>query len=394
MLPINDQEPLGIALLGVSRKDQAMMELFLHKNWSSNCLVVPERQASLCILDLDGIEGKKLLQQQRDHHSQRPLIVLSVHETDIDGARVLRKPLQIELLKKEINRYRNELLEHAVKTMVGHSEHSPASKTSLRQRWEAPPIVPSQSDEPNNRRSGLPNAATQARVVYSSCGFARTAHQDKGADSDEIYFDEAILFLKILKGAIEQCRRESTPIKLHFTDGKYVTLLPKANIGMTNLSDTKLRPRCLLDVQTSQITIEASYYSETHLMRTSDGVPQSIDALLWKVALWSSRGRLPMGTDAELAVGLQQWPNLTRLLAIPEFLRIAALWIKNPLPLADTTQTLNIEHRYVYTFFSACQALDLIKVEVATENQTHGRPKSDDAQSGLLRRILRRLRIV
>jgi hypothetical protein len=130
-------------------------------------------------------------------------------------------------------------------------------------------------------------------------------------------------------------------------------------------------------------------------MHADTETPQDIDGLLWKVTLWSARGRLPLGTDIDTTIALRQWPNLTRLLAIPEFLRIAALWVKNPLSLSKTAELLNIEARYVCAFFSACDALELTQVLPTTGEAVvfDSNQEKSVAPKGLLRRILRRLRV-
>ncbi|MES9941376.1 MAG: hypothetical protein ABW104_19305 [Candidatus Thiodiazotropha sp. 6PLUC2] len=392
MLPANN-EPMGIALLGMSRKDKPMMELFLQRNWSSNCIVVPEHQAKLCILDLDGIEGRKLLQQQQDQYNERPLIVLSVHEKEIDGARVLRKPLRMDSLKGAIEIYRSELIQRPTE-----SENQKPITSSKSARWRrTPSSTINQNTDTNERREVLPDATSQARIIQRACSLSiGTSDLDNKDFINGMYYQHTSNLQDILKQAIERCRRDSHPIRLSFQDGKSVTLLPQSNLSVTDLNDVKLRPRCLLTLNSNQIKIEPSINNETHLLRSYDALPLPIDALLWKITLWSSRGRLPKGASTNVAVGLRQWPNLTRLFSIPEFFRIAALWSKTPLSIARTVDTLNIEYGYVCAFFSACHALDLIQVHDADYIQSVSE-NSDSRKvlkSGILRRLLRRLRAV
>lgn len=390
MLAANHQ-PMGIALLGMNGKDRPMMEFFLQRHWSSNCIVVPEHKANLCILDLDGIDGRKLLQQQQDQYNERPLIVLSVHDKQIEGVKLLRKPLRLDSLKGAIEIYRSELLQHteAAETTAPVVIQKPVR----RKRRAAPAPIINEISETNERRKALPDATSQARIIRRACS---TNDLDESTLANGTYYQHTANFQDILKRAVEQCKREGRPFRLIFQDGKSVTLLPDSNLSITDLSDTNLRPRCLLSLDSSQIIVEPSLNSEAYLLRSSNNVlPLSIDALLWKVTLWSSRGRLPMGTSTKVAVGLRQWPNLTRLLAIPEFIRIAALWTKSPISISRTVDTLNIKYGFVYAFFSACYALDLIQVHEAGLDQSVSEIKvpKKDSNPGLLRRILRRLRV-
>lgn len=403
-------KPVGIALLGFSERDMGVLAFFLEKQGTNGFLIVPEANADLCVLDLDSVNGQKLLQRQLDRHRRRPLIALSVRDADIDNVRVLRKPLRTDVFKSVLELSVRELARRSsVEETQAPSETAPISVSNLVPEL-ASASVPVQIQPPKgseekdavtmglssiDRRSALPSVSAQARIIHGSCGVGGTVDLDMTADLKKLFYEPRDYFQHALKGAVDQCRHEARPLHLQMSDEKYVTLLPKTNIALTNLSDTKLRPRCLIPINHNQINIEYRRESEIHLLSASTEIPQSIDALLWKVTLWSSRGRLPVGTRIDSVIRLRQWPNLTRLMAIPQFLRIAALWAKNPSPLNRTVELLNIEARYVCAFFSACCALELTQALTATVDREAlpDNASNSGAPAGLLRRILHRLRV-
>ncbi|MEJ2453822.1 MAG: hypothetical protein P8103_06640 [Candidatus Thiodiazotropha sp.] len=389
--------PLGIALLGINERDRVRLEMFLDHHWSSNCLLVTEKHADICILDLDSLDGKKVLRHQQESNPKRPLIVLSVHDTEINDVTLLRKPLSGNLLKDAINDRITKLVKQA-------SEDEPLElDLDLDLEPEAEPTLESHGESNdavvqlklNDRRSALPDLATQARLIHGSCGPAGGIEFDNPASNDNLFYDPSTLFQHLLKNAIEQSRRENVPVRLSLPDEKYVVLLPEPNLALTNLSDSKLRPRCLLPIKQHQARIDYPGDSEISQLKVDSGVEQDMDGLLWKVSLWSARGRLPLGTKIDTTIGLRHWPNLTRLMTIPQFMRIAALWAKTPLPLSKTVEFLNIEARYVCAFFSACYALELTQTLTTTEdlNNLQSESQQSTAPKGLLRRILRRLRM-
>lgn len=388
---------LGIAILGVNKQVRARLELFLDRHWSSNCLLVSEEKADLCILDLDGLNGKKLLQKQKDHYPNRPLILLSVRDTDIDDITLLRKPLSGNLLKKTIDDLIIKLSQQHSAEEVSTAEPAPISTPEPEPAPQSleglkPAVMESKSNE---RRISLPDSATQARIIRGSCNLIDSVQRNRFPHNNNLYYDPNALLQYTLMNAIEQCRREGRPLRLNLPDDKYISLLPVSNIALTNLNDNKLRPRCLLPIKQQQIRIDHPGENEIALLQAKSEAPQDIDGLLWKVSLWSSRGRLPVGITIDTTIELRQWPNLTRLLAIPQFLRIAALWAKTPLSLNKTAALLNIEARYVCAFFSACYALELTQILSITKDQEvlASNPKKTLAQKGLLQRILRRLRV-
>jgi hypothetical protein len=48
-------------------------------------------------------------------------------------------------------------------------------------------------------------------------------------------------------------------------------------------------------------------------------------------------------------------------MSVPHSLRIAALWARQPTSLMDTARKLGVPHRYVFSFFCACNAFDLVE---------------------------------
>jgi hypothetical protein len=309
----------------------------------------------------------------------------------------------VGLFKETIDLFRSEFQQRHQKSVA---ESSPAPQVSVTPDQSAPaavrrkkiePRTLTQSAELNERRIGLPDAATQARLIHGALSKGhRYNNLKEAAFGETTHYDNKNHLPQILIRAIAQCRENGQAAKLRFQDGKHITLLPKSNLSLTNMSDSKLRPRCLLAMRPDQFSLEVLRHNEEDLLKNLEAMVQPINALLWKVSIWSSRGRLPEGIAKDLMVGLRQWPNLTRLLSIPEFIRIAALWTTSPTTLPRTYETLNIDCGYVYAFFSACHTLEMVEVygkdtskDLSDNNKTQNQPKS-----GILKRLLRRLRAI
>jgi hypothetical protein len=314
---------------------------------------------------------------------------LSVHDADISDVTLLHKPLSGNLLQNAIDEQMNLLVQQASAAKV--PTLSAATTFEDLRVMNSPHTL----FKVNDRRNALPDSATQARIIRGSCSQTVNIDLNNPPNNSTLYYDPSILLQQELKSAIKQCRREYRPLRLNLSDGKYIALLPETEIALTNLSDSKLRPRCILPLQ-QQIRIDYPDDREIPRLQANSTTPQDMDSLLWKVSLWSARGRLPLGTKPDSSIGLRQWPNLTRLLATPQFLRIAALWAKTPLPLSKTVELLNIEARYVCAFFSACYALEMIQILSATKDQgaLQSNPPQSSAKRNLLQRILQRLRLV
>jgi hypothetical protein len=121
-----------------------------------------------------------------------------------------------------------------------------------------------------------------------------------------------------------------------------------------------------------------------------------LDAFLWKMAIWTSKGKIPADLSLEHEVILKYWPNLTRFLLIPHAMRIAALLHHAPHTACGAAQTLGIRQQYVFAFISAAHALGLIeqrpKRQIARADvQPPAKPEPE--RTSFLGKILKHLKL-
>ncbi len=122
---------------------------------------------------------------------------------------------------------------------------------------------------------------------------------------------------------------------------------------------------------------------------------QDMYAFLWKMALWTSKGRYPKAIDVDSPVYLRQWPDFPRYVVTPHALRIAGLLVgRGPETMINVASLLNIELRYVYIFISAAHAIGLAaqakrQVDMLIKTTL---PDTPSARKGLLNRIVNRMR--
>lgn len=114
-----------------------------------------------------------------------------------------------------------------------------------------------------------------------------------------------------------------------------------------------------------------------------------LDDLLWRAALCASAGRLPTRADATRTVYLLHWPNLTRLAAVPQAPRLAALWALRGGSILETARQLGIAQRHVIGFYNAAWALNLLTED---GSHVHRAQRKSARNRGLLSRLLGWLR--
>jgi hypothetical protein len=125
-----------------------------------------------------------------------------------------------------------------------------------------------------------------------------------------------------------------------------------------------------------------------------------LDAFMWKVALYTSKGRLPRGMDFNKGVYLTRWPCMTRLLLPPHAMRISALLTQKPHSLFEAARRMGIRQQYLFAFVSAAHAIGLIgqkalpvEAETAPETAKPDKIAQPERQS-LFRKILSRLKLI
>ncbi len=114
-----------------------------------------------------------------------------------------------------------------------------------------------------------------------------------------------------------------------------------------------------------------------------------LDDLLWRVGIACGQGRLPARTERGRTVFLSQWPNLTRLMALPQAPRVAALWALRGASVNETAALLSIKPRDVVDFYNGAWALNLV-----TEDGHHVKRalRKNARNRGLLTRLIGWLR--
>jgi hypothetical protein len=168
-------------------------------------------------------------------------------------------------------------------------------------------------------------------------------------------------------------------------------VFPDLGLAHQAVSDADLPAYCTPDLQ---FTYRSIGQEVLHLFERAD--LKSLDALIWQVAIHTSKGRLPQGIKLTgTNYRLRQWPNFTRLEPIPDAIRIAAFLSRTPASIALISKMLGIQHDHFYTFIAASVSLGLL-VRVEAQESTGEpaiplRPPMSGERQGMLTRLLRRI---
>lgn len=427
-------ERIPVALLGMNERSLALLNMFFEGQGRKHFEVVEERRARAGIFDLDTPGSEKLWHAYHELY-RWPCIVLSVRERKLPDAIWVQKPLVVDTLAEAAKQLGIELdrvsqpaavqvvPESAPKSgwarlralgsrRTGRDQAAQLSQTaSAREPVQQPkaaakpapaevvPLRPSLPVEaplvaakPAPRRTQTAgqrqdfcreNVREASPLNKQYCGFS--ADLDLG--DAQLFYTSRGHFQSALTAAWRKAHEVRRRVLLRAMNEKFVLLCPNTGLATTNFSNKTLRSLCVMTLSRGDVSAEL-LGEKADAPRAPDAVTINADALLWNVALWTSKGRLPKGTDPASQVRLRHWPNFTRLTRTPHAMRIAALWAERGAGLGDTARLLGVPQRYVFAVYSAASALGLTElyekpVEVSTAVEGH-------QHRGLFSRLLRR----
>lgn len=394
-----DATPIRIAGLGMDEHARMMLQMVFKSRAKDSYLIVDEPLAEAVIFDLDGFGAADLWNTFRASNRSLPVIALSLRQRQVEGALLVKKPVDISELLRALEQLRQQVFSRR-KTVAQLAE--PLHKSAHREAPSHPPGKPGKSDTHLHGLSvNIETAHTRRFSGYTgeaACGYQPDIDLDKAkaAELEKLYFDPAQHLEGMLIRATELGRCQNSAMKIDGLNGTLI-LIPHKNQVLYDLGEETLRPLCMLPLNAPRahiLPVSAEEISKQVQTATSILHYAYLDRFLWQTAIWTSHGRLPADTPLDMPIVLLRWPNFTRLPVTPRALQITALWIEHPYSLLETARILSIPQRYVFTFYSAAHSLHL-----AFPDRRQGRqeapglpqPSVPSAKRSLFQRILSHL---
>ncbi|PIE40746.1 MAG: hypothetical protein CSA49_06895 [Gammaproteobacteria bacterium] len=418
------KDPLLIATLCLDKRTRKAFELF----FSSLCdgrfvLTSDEKNAHAVLLDMDAVNGEKERLNYRTQNPYKPLILISLISRELPdkNSYLVRKPINHHQFQEVLTAITGNKSNQGVSRPLPHKKTAlPAEqpqksakneKISKQQQQSVKNKELWPSNKPEIKVDDSLSDTTIAAQCLSSAEEVNFVGDHKDIDISKAHQVLAVTYSpeKMLQGAVCKARniaKEQGAAVEVIAFGVAIIIDPLKNVAYTSVSDSVLRPLCLMETkELPQLRTLPDQYLEKQLYSkklkdVDELLISDLDAFIWKVALWSSRGRVPKETDLYASAALTAWPNFPRLESIPHGLRITALMMQELLPLVEVATKLNIPQRYVFAFYSAANALGYAQVMRRQVDTffTPGRNKEDQqisqattASRSILRKLLNRL---
>ena len=374
-----DPEPLLLAVLGMDERQRTVLEMVIARHCRDKVQVVPEARAQACLLDMDSLRAGERLLELRRRSPPLPLLLVSVQplaDAVLGDDLFVKKPIATDRLLEGLTALTSRCLTSRQPEATAAVAAAPAE--------EPPKPIP------------LAIAAPATNDNDDEQYLLGTAIDIDASDPGQlfrIHYDPA-RYLQGLVADVSQKAAERGHSALIRGPWPSITLMPTLGLGQVAGADEHLRVYGIQPDMASRAKV--SYLPLPVGAQRQPGV-LPLDALVWKLSLWASRGRLPARTPLDTRVRLRALPDFSRLAMTPGAARIAVFWSNRSGTLAETPGILQLPQRQVFGFYSAAKAVGLI-AEPANAATTMDDAKGPDIESAkyvpgsFARRFLARLR--
>ena len=377
------EQPTYISTIGLNTRSIKTFEFFFKNHCKGRYVLRKSHDdASLTLLDVDTPGSADALKDLQRTNPENKCICLSISEENSYNTHHIKKPINSTALIKLLEQLANTEENNGTQNGADDEKTVPAT------------LIARENIKPfNQRETALAGKHLEADGDTHFFG----EHKDITLDNKKELVSAQYYPEKMLQGAITEAyitaKENNCAVQLS-TLGISILIDPNSFKVYSTVPERIIRPTCLLETnkkaQLKQLDVD-HLKNELEPFQSNQGIDVNgidIDTFIWKISLWSSRGRIPSGTEISAPVYLSHWPNLTRLDNIPHAPRIAALLISAPDTLCHIAEKLEIPQRYVFGFYSASHALGL---SANARRQVDSLFKPDDIPISHSRSVLRRI---
>lgn len=339
-------DPLRLACFGFSNKGREMLRMALQGPGKNIAILCDEASAEAAIFNMDSPNGHKTLMEKLHRTPGCPAIVMGIEDPGIGNTIYVPKPVRISEMIQAIGQCRK------------NAAPVPSKKAQDK------PEKHENGAQPGERESTDGQAG---KTLFEGYTHQKPVHDHKNRNHKEACFFNPHAYIQgLLFHALEESLIRQTAMQLDLLSGgdawQSIVFFPEERRVCYSMSRDRLAQLCATPLYLIRHSLHKRKDREMRFTLTGPGTQDggdSFEAFRMKVALWTSEGRVPAGTDLSSPVALKRWPNLTRLPAIPNAMRISALLIDQPRPLPLVAKVLRLPEQEVFAFYCAVLALGL-----------------------------------
>lgn len=413
--------PIRFDLIGANDRTRNALQMAFAGRARGSCEFANGGAADAVIVDLDGIGARVEWSKYRHQHPQRPSVLLTVNDCTVpETAIVLIKPIRIEALLSAVDDVRRRIetgdinapgitVRATTETVVGPggptTRITATTRPSKREATATSPATggsqsrrpvaasPPAAAHPTPPKAAAPCGPESVPDYRDVCGSLADIDCEDLEQVRQRSFDAEGTLLDWLRRTQIRSDNMRKPVSLNIQDKDVAVVSSVERVAKVALSDEILKNNASKRFIANQVRMTEIATDGPQAMQKLIGEPVSLEALLWKMALWTYQGRLPAGTSVKERVYLRRWPNLPRLLEIPDAMRMSALLIEQPLALPRVAEALQIPQRHVFAFYGAAHAAGLANhAKREADNLVASVPPRKHVERSFINRVVGRLK--
>ncbi len=358
--------PLTVDLLGVNERMRNTFAMAFAGPAKAMARLADGGRADLVIIDADSVGARELWQAFHEKRPTCPAIAISAAGIELEGvAATIAKPIRIEQLIETIRRLAEQIESDSQKTPPLPTSASIAApvvapspglvaETEGEEKTQRIPTLRLQQREPE---TGESPATPPGKDLSAVCGTAEDIDCNDEAQVSKLFLSLEGRLLAALQMVLAEAKQDDQPIALRYKENTLAIFHPRGQAVAVPVGDASLQ-------RLSQVAFPDGMLFFEKLPGNGASAPGPMavhpDVLLWKVAAWTYRGRLPTNLPPNVRVYLRHWPNLTRLLELPDAMRIAALLNEQPMSMGRVAEALQIPQRHVFAFCACAHTIGLL----------------------------------
>ena len=385
------QKPLQVILHGMDERTQKTMLMYFQGSCKGAAVIVEEIDAEADIIDIDTLIGKEVLKKLGKRINSRPLIVLSKDPLKLENVFHIEKPVRLVRILAVFNEAR-KVIEEGLEKVISETEIETELETKVIAKENKKSIFKTQKIKNIFKyKPAMPLNETHSSVFI---GLMTEINFNDEAEVLKAYYSPKDYYQGYVAAAFKVSKSKDRVIQLN-SNWKSLLIFPHSNEIWLDANDKQLRAIAAVEMNKAtgvKLTLTAANLELVMVKKKSEYF-DDMDAFIWKLAIWTSRGRYPQVIDIKSPIYLEHPPNFSRVIITPHALQIAALLVEEPRTMLNVSEVLNIKPQYVFVFVSGAYALGLIRQSIKKSNKVivHPTPILKKKQ-GMLNRILSQLR--
>jgi len=395
-------------LLGFDDRSRFALEMALGSRSKGRCVLAHASVANAVLVDIDRLDTPQNWDKYRVSYPGRLAIFTSLDQgKQPAGELFLQKPIVVEqfiaLLDHLENRpsYPTTRSEGATPGARIDSTESTRRSITVRTASTLRQTQKNDQDVKLSPEAGMPSRDSQRDTFLPS---AEPAAGEKlietlpdidctlPAQVAERTYSGNTSLLSMLSDACAMVQTTKKAYRVKIGASDWITIASDGRLIWTNLDEQRFDS---LFTETGDMPLELAVClpDEEKMIQGTAKWCADAEAILWRAGSATYRGKLPPGTDPKARVFLSRWPNLTRVLELPNAVRIAAIWTEQRLSLAFTAEILKIPQSHVFAFYGAAYSAGLAGPAQRSEDVVIAEAAVEpNSRRGLFAKILDRLR--